>query len=108
MRDSMPYKRRIPPIKIELNQNSYNKLVECVNSKIKNDSIDKNLEIIKNKLLRYSIPDNDIKNVEIRLYLSEAKELIEILINSLGNIEPQVNYYETLLKVREKIKEKYI
>ncbi len=104
----MPYKRRIPPIKIELNQNSYNKLVECVNSKIKNDSIDKNLEIIKNKLLRYSIPDNDIKNVEIRLYLSEAKELIEILINSLGNIEPQVNYYETLLKVREKIKEKYI
>ncbi len=104
----MPYKRRIPPIKIELNQNSYNKLVECVNSKIKNDSIDKNLEIIKNKLLRYSIPYNDIKNVEIRLYLSEAKELIEILINSLGNIEPQVNYYETLLKVREKIKEKYI
>ncbi len=104
----MPYKRRIPPIKIELNQNSYNKLVECVNSKKKNDSIDKNLEIIKNKLLRYSIPYNDIKNVEIRLYLSEAKELIEILINSLGNIEPQVNYYETLLKVREKIKEKYI
>ena len=104
----MSYKRRIPPIKIELNQNSYNKLVECVNSKIKNDSIDKNLEIIKNKLLRYSIPYNDIKNVEIRLYLSEAKELIEILINSLGNIEPQVNYYETLLKVREKIKEKYI
>ena len=104
----MPYKRRIPPIKIELNQNSYNKLVECVNSKIKNDSIDKNLEIIKNKLLRYSIPDNEIKNVEIRLYLSEAKELIEILINSLGNIEPQVNYYEILLKVREKIKEKYI
>lgn len=104
----MPYKRRIPPIKIELNQNSYNKLVECVNSKIINDSIDKNLEIIKNKLLRYSIPYNDIKNVEIRLYLSEAKELIEILINSLGNIEPQVNYYETLLKVREKIKEKYI
>ncbi len=104
----MPYKRRIPPIKIELNQNSYNKLVEYVNSKIKNDSIDKNLEIIKNKLLRYSIPDNDIKNVEIRLYLSEAKELIEILINSLGNIEPQVNYYETLLKVREKMKEKYI
>lgn len=104
----MSYKRRIPPIKIELNQNSYNKLVECVNSKIKNDSIDKNLEIIKNKLLRYSIPDNEIKNVEIRLYLSEAKELIEILINSLGNIEPQVNYYEILLKVREKIKEKYI
>lgn len=104
----MSYKRRIPPIKIELNQNSYNKLVECVNSKIKNDSIDKNLEIIKNKLLRYSIPYNDIKNVEIRLYLSEAKELIEILINSLGNIEPQVNYYEILLKVREKIKEKYI
>lgn len=104
----MAYKKRIPPIKVTLTKKGYNELVECVSSKIINNSINKSLEEIKDKLLRYSIPSEDNENVEVRLYISEAKELIEVLINSLSNIEPRVNYYETLLKVREKIKEQYI
>lgn len=104
----MAYKKKIPPIKVTLTKKEYNELVECVSSKIINNSINKSLEEIKDKLLRYSIPCEDYENVEVRLYVSEAKELIEVLINSLSNIEPRVNYYETLLKVREKIKEQYV
>ena len=66
----MAYQKRIPPIKIRLNTDDFNKLVEIVNIQTENENeiIKNNASRLKDKLLRYSIPftNDDGVIVEIR------------------------------------------
>ena len=87
----MAYSKRIPPIKIKLNVDEYNKL----------------LEILEDKLLRYSVPiteEDGTTIVDMRFYNNEIVDLFMILFYEIGNIPINTNYYEVLLSVREKIK----
>lgn len=105
----MAYQKRIPPIKIRLNTDDFNKLVEIVNIQTENENEDiKNNAIrLKDKLLRYSIPftNEDGVIIEIRFYPREIAETFYILFSVIEDLDVKTNYYDVLVKVREKIKE---
>lgn len=109
----MAYQKRIPPIKIIVDTESYNELVELVNGFVENsmyENIKEKARKMKDKLLRYSVPhtneDEEIE-IDIRFYPNEAEDLINMLLAETKEIEITTNYYEVLLKVREGIKKKY-
>ena len=97
----MPFKKRTPPIKVEIKKEEFNKLIEIINNT--NENVSQNSEKLKDKLLKYSIPtDND--SVIIRLFPYEAEAMIGILFSFSNVIDIKDNYYETLLsnrKIRE-------
>lgn len=94
----MPFKKRIPPIKVEIKIDEFNKLTELINSA--SESISKDLEKLKDKLLKYSIP-TDNGSVIIRLFPYEAEAMIGILFSFSNEIDIKDNYYEILLKSRK-------
>ena len=94
----MAYSKRIPPIKIKLNVDEYNKLLEILENMIDsdNENYSNKSSKMKDKLLRYSVPiteEDGTTIVDMRFYNNE-----------IGNIPINTNYYEVLLSVREKIK----
>ena len=108
----MAYKKRIPPIKIRLDITQFNKLVEFVNNMIdeENEDISKKSSEMKDKLLRYSIPLNndDTKEelVELRFFNNEITDLFHVLFYGIEDkIYIETNYYDILLRVREKLKQ---
>lgn len=107
----MPYSRRIPPIKIKLTVNNFNKLVEVLNNMIdyENERIAKKSSKMKDKLLRYSVPiteEDGTEMVDMRFYNNEITDLFYILFYGLEDIiSIETNYYDVLVRVREKIKE---
>ena len=97
----MPFKKRVPPIKVEVKIEEFNKLIELINNTSENAS--QNSEKLKDKLLKYSIP-TDNNSVIIRLFPYEAETMIGILFSFSNEIEIKNNYFETLLnnrKIRE-------
>jgi hypothetical protein len=108
----MAYQKRIPPIKIILDIESFNQLVETISifsENPLNEKIQAKATKLKEKLLRYSVPrteENDTE-IDIRFYPNEAEDLINMLIANIKDIEINTNYYEVLLKVREETKKKY-
>ncbi|MBP3920905.1 MAG: hypothetical protein IKR57_00475 [Bacilli bacterium] len=107
----MAYSKRIPPIKIFLNVEEFNKLVDVLNtmSTCNEEKLEKKSIKLKDKLLRYSVPitnENEEQMVDIRFYNNEITDLFYILFFGIENmIDVETNYFEVLLKVREKIKE---
>ena len=107
----MPYSRRIPPIKIKLTVNNFNKLVEVLNNMIdyENERIAQKSSKMKDKLLMYSVPiteEDGTKMVDMRFYNNEITDLFYILFYGLEDIiSIETNYYDVLVRVREKIKE---
>ncbi len=107
----MPYSRRIPPIKIKLTVNNFNKLVEVLNNMIdyENERIAQKSSKMKDKLLRYSVPiteEDGTEMVDMRFYNNEITDLFYILFYGLEDIiSIETNYYDVLVRVREKIKE---
>lgn len=104
----MPYSKRIPPIKIKLSIYEFNVLVEMLTNMIdyENESISKKSEKMKDKLLRYSVPiiENEDTIVDIRCYPNEIVDLFYILFYGAGDgMEVETNYFDVLMKVREKI-----
>lgn len=106
----MTYQKRIPPIKIRLNVDDFNKLVEIVNIQTENanEYIATYSSRIKDKLLRYSIPftNDGVVVIEIRFYPREIAEMFYILFAGIEDVDVQANYYDVLIKVRENIKKK--
>ena len=104
----MAYQKRIPPIKIRLNTDDFNKLVEIVNIQTENENevIKNNASRLKDKLLRYSIPftNDDGVIVEIRFYPREIAEMFYILFSGIDDIKINADYFDVLVKVREKVK----
>lgn len=107
----MAYSKRIPPIKIKLNINEFNKLNEILENIINfdNELYSKKSSKLKEKLLRYSVPiknENEEIKVDIRLYNNEIVDLFYIIFYGIEDmISVETNYFDVLLQVREKIKE---
>lgn len=110
----MAYSKRIPPIKVKLNVNEFNKLVEILNNMIdfEDEKISKKSSKIKDKLLRYSVPikeDDGTEMVDMRFYNNEITDLFYILFYGVEDIITiETNYYDVLIKVREKLKEEKV
>jgi hypothetical protein len=106
----MAFQKKTPPIKIRLNINDFNKLVEVISiqSENENEDIKNNSVRLKEKLLRYSIPftNDDSVIIEIRFYPREIAEMFYVLFNGIEDVEVKTNYYDVLVKVRENIKNK--
>lgn len=107
----MAYSKRIPPIKIKLNVDEFNKLVEVLNNMIdyENERIAQKSSKMKDKLLRYSVPiteEEGTEMVDMRFYNNEITDLFYVLFYGIENmISIETNYYDVLVRVREKIKE---
>ncbi len=107
----MAYSKRIPPIKVKLNVEDFNKLIETLENMIDcdNEYYSNKSSKIKDKLLRYSVPINDENEetkVDIRLYNNEIVDLFYILFYGIEDmISVETNYFDVLMQVREKIKE---
>ena len=107
----MAYSKRIPPIKIKLNVDEFNKLVEVLNNMIdyENERIAQKSSKMKDKLLRYSVPiteEDGTEMVDMIFYNNEITDLLYVLFYGIENmISIETNYYDVLVRVREKIKE---
>ena len=102
----MAYKKRIPPISVELTITKFNSLIEYLSNIVDEDKkvvADK----LKEKLLRYSIPNITESEtfIVIRFFSNEAVKLISLLSDKLDYEIQEINYYEILLKNRRKNKE---
>lgn len=105
----MAYVKRVPPIKLVLTIKEYNTLVGILTK-----NIDDNIELekkeiaslTKEKLLKFGIPhENDLmeNEIDLRLYINEAADIIEQILLYVAKKTNEVNYYQVLLKVRESI-----
>ena len=106
----MPYQRRIPPVKVDLSIEKFNYLVELLTryAITDNERIKELATKLKEKLLRYSIPrttEEQEEFVDVRFYPNEASEIIYMLVANAEEIQVDTNYYEVLLKGRDKQKE---
>lgn len=106
----MPYQKRIPPVKVDLSIERFNYLIEML-TRYATTEDEKMVALatkLKEKLLRYSIPRTTEEQetfVDVRFYPNEASEMIYMLLANTEDIQVDTNYYEVLLKVREKLKE---
>lgn len=107
----MSYSKRVPPIKIKLSIDGFNKLCEILNtmSSCNNERIESKSSKIKDKLLRYSVPITNEEQeiiIDMRFYNNEITDLFYILFFGVEDmIAVETNYYDVLIQVREKIKE---
>lgn len=107
----MAYSKRIPPIKIILNIEDFNILVEMLTNMcdFEVESISKKSLKMKDKLLRYSVPitdENEDTIIDIRFYQNEIVDLFNILFcGAKEGMTTETNYYDVLVRAREKIKE---
>ena len=105
----MAYKTKTPPIRIVLNVDGFNSLIEYLTlseQDIDNEMSKKAIKI-KEKLLKYTVPfetDTNEQKVDIRFFVNEVVDLITILVNSTLLANVSADYYSVLLKVRESLK----
>ena len=99
----MAFDKRIPPIKLILDKNLFNKLVSLVDSNInfniEEEQFSKVAEMLKNKLLTYSVPkvgDDEVEYVEVRFFPQEASNMIWQLL-AIAETNIQEDFYSTLL-----------
>lgn len=88
-----------------LSIDEYNRLLEFI-SQFESSEIGELREksmILKDKLLKYSVPVVDEGNelISVRFFVGEAKDILEIFLRNI-DIEPSTEYYTVLLKVRDK------
>lgn len=103
----MAYVKRVPPIKLVLTIKEYNHLIGILTENIEEVEEIGNKEIAtltKEKLLKFSIPHENClnaKEIDVRLYLNEAADIITQLLLYIAKRTKEVDYYQVLLKVRE-------
>lgn len=103
----MAYVKRIPPIKLILTISEYNTLIGVLTKnfdEVSDDDVKELAKMTKEKLLKYSIPHDSQENkveIDVRLYLNEAADIISQLLLNISKSTKEVNYYQVLLKVRE-------
>ncbi len=109
---NMAYVKRVPPIKLILTKNEYNTLIGVLTKNIDedtNDNIKELATLTKEKLLKYSIPheqEENLTEIDIRLYLNEAADIISQLLSNISKTLKEVDYYQVLLKARENMETK--
>ena len=102
----MPVEKKLPPIRLVVGKEYFNKLVSLADSNDEldflNDSKSKNLY---DKLMKYTfLQDNE--QVELRFFPQEASEVILLLLCNLEEVKVSKNYYEELIQARQIYKEK--
>ena len=105
----MAYQSKTPPIKLSIDEDFYNLMIEILvkNEKIDVDDTNKFAVKLKDKLLRYPIPyktEDDKNAVRVAFFNGEASEIIfQLLIFIVMNcdIELLTDYYSVLVKMRE-------
>ena len=102
----MPVEKKLPPIRLVVSNEYFNKLVSLADSNDEldflNDSKSKNLY---DKLMKYTfLQDNE--QVELRFFPQEASEVILLLLCNLEEVKVSKNYYEELIQARQIYKEK--
>lgn len=93
----MAFSELKPPMNIELERDIFNNLVETI--------ISENNDCFKQKLLRYGVPNDNKNTVTFGLYPREVSMLIKVLANNLKQKENCLDYFETIKKIQEKLKE---
>lgn len=102
------YPSRVPPIKIRLNTDLYNMLIQVLrnNEKIGEEKFKLTATKLKEKLLTFSVPrenENNEVEIDVRLYNNESAQVILQLMNYFHNsINVEDNYYSALKTIREK------
>lgn len=102
----MPVEKKLPPIRLVVSNEYFNKLVSLADSNDEldylNDSKSNNLY---DKLMKYTfLQDNE--QVELRFFPQEASEVILLLLCNLDEVSVSKNYYEDLIQARQIYKEK--
>lgn len=99
----MSYQRRTPPLKLSVDKETFNKLIEILEINIKNGNNADIAKKLKENLLTFSIPlkNNNEDIIMIRFFYKEAMQIISQLLISQKDITPAINYYDVLLKIRE-------
>lgn len=103
----MPVEKKLPPIRLMVGKDYFNKLVSLSDS---NDDFDylnqtenKNNNLY-DKLMKYTfLQDNE--QVELRFFPQEASEVILLLLCNLKEDNVSKNYYEELIQARKIYKE---
>lgn len=108
----MAYAKRVPAIKLCLNRAEFNILIGVLteNIEIQTENLNKEIAInTKEKLLKHSLPvtqADGLIEIDLRMYLNEAVDLItQLLLFSKTKLK-NIDYYQLLLKVRENIEKK--
>ena len=105
----MNYQKQLPKIKVVLDIESFNQLVELLGryEKYDGEKVANKCTRLKEKILKYSVPyEDDEQNViDIRFFQNDATDLIYLLLRNIKEIIANDNYYAILLKAKESIKE---
>lgn len=104
----MAYQSRTPSVKLTLENELFNQLVNILNINAQVGLEEENFSVIaeklKNKLLTYSVPrtnDDGINFVDVRFFPNEASDMIwQLLIRAEKN-ESTEDYYSILIQNRE-------
>lgn len=103
----MPVEKKLPPIRLVVGKEYFNKLVSLADSKDDFDYLKQNGNKINNlydKLMKYTfLQDNE--QVELRFFPQEASEVILLLLCNLKDDDESKNYYEELIQARQIYKE---
>lgn len=99
------FSSRIPPVKVIVDKELYNKLVYSLTmDEETGGEVNEKIKKLKDKLLTYSVPHIDEDGtieVDVRFYVNEAEIIIKELLMILeDNIQCDVDYYSVLEKVR--------
>jgi len=100
------YTHRTPPVKVVVDKQYFNMLIQVLTTTEKMEEDEKELERIKKlkeKILTYSIPREENGNtlIDMRFFVNEASTLIgKLMFLFERNIEVEADYFEVLQKVR--------
>lgn len=104
----MAYQSRTPSVKLTLENELFNQLVNILNINAQVGLEEENFSVIaeklKNKLLTYSVPrtnDDGINFVDVRFFPNEASDMIWQLLIRVEKNESTEDYYSTLIQNRE-------
>ena len=104
----MPVEKKLPPIRLVVDKDYFNKLVSLSDSNDNFDYLNQNENKNNNlydKLMKYTfLQDNE--QVELRFFPQEASEVILLLLCNLKEENISKNYYEELIQARKIYKEK--
>lgn len=102
----MPVEKKLPPIRLVVGKEYFNKLVSLADGNDDFDYLKQNenkSDNLYDKLMKYTfLQDNE--QVELRFFPQEASEVILLLLCNLKDDESK-NYYEELIQARQIYKE---
>ncbi len=104
----MSYTSKTPPIKLVLDKELFNQLLNMLDFNSQVQITDENFSIIadklKKKLLNYSVPklSDDVEFVEVRFFPNEASDIIWQLLIRTEKKDNIDDYFQVLLSNREK------